>query len=123
MIFLCNDYEQLYKLCVLYLFLFSYFQYVLVNKANSVHNLFLVYLRINCAPSWLYLQEYTGMHSQQNIKRSVWLYCEGSRECKYVPLCSVISMWQYIGTFTSEKYKRLSYARTTDIFYRLGPIW
>jgi hypothetical protein len=25
-------------------------------------------LRINCAPSWLYLQDYTGMHSQQNIK-------------------------------------------------------
>jgi len=24
--------------------------------------------RINCAPSWLYLQDCTGMHSQQNIK-------------------------------------------------------
>ena len=23
----------------------------------------------NCAPSWLYLQDYTGMHSQQNIKK------------------------------------------------------
>jgi len=23
----------------------------------------------NCAPSWLYLQNYTGLHSQQNIKR------------------------------------------------------
>ena len=22
----------------------------------------------NCAPSWLYLQNYTGMHGQQNIK-------------------------------------------------------
>jgi len=22
----------------------------------------------NCAPSWLYLQDYTGMYSQQNIK-------------------------------------------------------
>jgi len=89
----------------------------LVNKANLVHNLFLVYLsistcfwqqcahyqekqlclcdtwyllfcvddclvcrvecipllrinilRINCAPSWLYLQDYTGKHGQQNIK-------------------------------------------------------
>ena len=65
MIFLCDDYEQLYKLWGLYLFLFSYVQYVHVNKANLVHNLFLVYLRINCAQSWLYLQEYTGMHSQQ----------------------------------------------------------
>ena len=25
-------------------------------------------LRINCAPSWLYLQDNTGMHGQQNIK-------------------------------------------------------
>jgi len=25
-------------------------------------------LIINCAPSWLYLQDYTGMHGQQNIK-------------------------------------------------------
>jgi len=22
----------------------------------------------NCAPSWLYLQDYTGIHCQQNIK-------------------------------------------------------
>jgi len=22
----------------------------------------------NCAPSWLYIQDYTGMHDQQNIK-------------------------------------------------------
>jgi hypothetical protein len=25
-------------------------------------------LRINCAPSWLYLQDYTEMHGQQNVK-------------------------------------------------------
>jgi len=25
-------------------------------------------LRINCEPSWLYLQDYTGMHGQQNIE-------------------------------------------------------
>ena len=25
--------------------------------------------KINCAPSWLYLQDYTGMHGQQNIKK------------------------------------------------------
>jgi hypothetical protein len=25
-------------------------------------------LKINCAPSWLYLQEYTGMHGRQNAK-------------------------------------------------------
>jgi hypothetical protein len=91
----------------------------LVNKANLVHNCFLVYLSFstcfrqlqdciyatlgtkwrintvispydghiaaqnmsrvinilrnkhnkkNCAPSWLYLQDYAGMHGQQNIK-------------------------------------------------------
>ena len=25
-------------------------------------------LRINCPPSWFYLQDYTEMHGQQNIK-------------------------------------------------------
>jgi len=29
-------------------------------------------LRINCAPSWLYLQNYTGMHGQRSIK--LWLH-------------------------------------------------
>jgi hypothetical protein len=28
-------------------------------------------LRRNCAPSWLYLRDYTGMHGQQNIIFSV----------------------------------------------------
>jgi hypothetical protein len=53
----------------------------LVNKATLVQNLFLLYLflvyllrvtntlRMNCAPSWLYLQDYTEMHGQQNIKK------------------------------------------------------
>ena len=27
----------------------------------------------NCAPIWLYLQDYTGMHSQQNIKKKLTL--------------------------------------------------
>ena len=26
-------------------------------------------LRKNCAPSWLYLQDYTGLHGQQNVKK------------------------------------------------------
>jgi len=25
----------------------------------------------NCAPSWLYLQGYTGAHGQQNLKKSL----------------------------------------------------
>jgi hypothetical protein len=25
----------------------------------------------NCAPSWLYLPDYTGMHGQQNIKKTL----------------------------------------------------
>jgi len=25
----------------------------------------------NCAPSWLYLQDYTGMHGQQNILKNM----------------------------------------------------
>jgi len=35
-----------------------------VEKRNK-HN------KKNCAPSWLYLQDYTGIHSQQNIKLCV----------------------------------------------------
>ena len=27
------------------------------------------YSKKNCAPSWLYLQDYTDMHGQQNIKK------------------------------------------------------
>ena len=26
------------------------------------------YIKQNCAPSWTYLRDYTGMHGQQNIK-------------------------------------------------------
>ena len=28
------------------------------------------YINQNCAPSWTYLQDYTGMHGQQNIKKT-----------------------------------------------------
>ena len=28
-------------------------------------------LRINCAPSWLYLQDYAEIHGQQNIKKNL----------------------------------------------------
>jgi len=27
------------------------------------------HIKKNCAPSWLYLQDYTGMHGQQNVKK------------------------------------------------------
>jgi len=26
------------------------------------------YIKQNCAPSWIYLRDYTGIHGQQNIK-------------------------------------------------------
>ena len=32
------------------------------------------YTKKNCSPSWLYLQDYTRMHSQQNIKL-VFTFC------------------------------------------------
>jgi hypothetical protein len=116
----------------------------LVNKANLVHNLFLVYwllvylsictfladyvpiirrnkcvfatlgtccsvwmtvwyagctlmnilriniLRINCAPSWLYLQNYTGMHGQQNIKHKINLFIFSLPEDSKLELISEI---------------------------------
>jgi len=46
--------------------------YILVNKANSVHNLFLNILRINCAPSWLYLHEHTErMRTKTNTNPTI----------------------------------------------------
>ena len=27
------------------------------------------YIKQNCAPSWIYLRNYTGTYSQQNIKK------------------------------------------------------
>jgi len=32
------------------------------------------YIKQNCAPSWIYLQNYTGMHGQQNIKFRLKMY-------------------------------------------------
>jgi len=36
--------------------------YRLINILRNKHS------KKNCAPSWLHLQDYTGMHGQQNIK-------------------------------------------------------
>ena len=30
-------------------------------------------IKQNCAPSWTYLRDYTGMHGQQNIKNPKWV--------------------------------------------------
>jgi hypothetical protein len=38
------------------------------NMAGLINLLRVNILRINCTPSWLYLQDYTGMDGQQNIK-------------------------------------------------------
>jgi len=41
-------------------------------------------LRINCAPSWLYLQDYTETHGQQNIKKLklllAWLQASAAKQ-------------------------------------------
>jgi hypothetical protein len=43
--------------------------HIVVRDMYSLINILkLNILRINCAPSWLYLQDYTGMHGQQNIR-------------------------------------------------------
>jgi len=38
-------------------------------------------LRINCAPSWLYLQDYKEMHGQQNIQFRQQFLSKNSRHC------------------------------------------
>jgi len=54
--------------------------------------------RINCAPSWFYLQDYTEMHNQQNIKL-IFLYLVKTAQncntqaaglCVYVCVCEVM---------------------------------
>ena len=43
----------------------------------------------NCAPRWLYLQDHTGMHGQQNIKM-VGIHCSSS----YKIFCCLLSQEQ-----------------------------
>jgi hypothetical protein len=58
-------------------------------------------LRINCAPSWFYLQYYTGMHGQQNIKfwlyvfelHQYWRICTTTVSCKYLPYSSSVRLF------------------------------
>jgi hypothetical protein len=57
------------------------------------------YIKQNCAASWIYLQDYTGMHGQQNIK-SFLLLSQSRLEClkdlsKYI---IVKSLPEYITT-------------------------
>jgi len=43
--------------------------HIVARNVQSLINILRINtLRINCALSWLYLQEYTGMHGQQNIQ-------------------------------------------------------
>ena len=37
----------------------------------------------NCTPSWLYLQDYTRMHGQQNIKKCTILFVESGVTQRY----------------------------------------
>ena len=41
------------------------------NMSRLINILRINILRINCAPSWLYLRNYRGMHGQQNIEYTV----------------------------------------------------
>ena len=55
-----NKYKVLYKYsCFSWWWVHSCLKHV--EKINK-------YSKKNCAPSWLYLQDYTGVHGQQNIK-------------------------------------------------------
>ena len=45
----------------------------------------------NCAPSWLYLQGYTGMHGQQNIKYTIntrWL--KSVLKVTWISMCTTV---------------------------------
>ena len=46
--------------------------HIVAWKMQRLTNVLRIYiLRINYAPSWLHLQDYKGMHGQQNIKKLV----------------------------------------------------
>ena len=47
------------------------------------------HIKKNCAPSWLYLQDYAGMHGQQNIKM-LGIYCSSSHKI----FCCLLSQEQ-----------------------------
>jgi hypothetical protein len=56
------------------------------------------YVRKNCAPSWLYLQDYTRMHSQQNMKLLEWLLRWDIRkvwisQLAYYGLLWLVNLW------------------------------
>jgi len=41
--------------------------------APYIYDISRLRVKKNCAPSWVYLQAYTGMHDQQNIKKNIKL--------------------------------------------------
>ena len=43
--------------------------HIVARNMQRLINILRIYI-LNCAPGWLYLQDETGMHSQQNIKFS-----------------------------------------------------
>ena len=59
--------EKQLCLCDTWYFLFCVYEN-LVRPDCHPHRLINI-LGINCAPNWLYLQDYTGMHGQQNIEK------------------------------------------------------
>ena len=42
-----------------------------MDSLKLQERLFINILRINCSPSWLYLQDYTGIHGQQSIEKLI----------------------------------------------------
>ena len=95
----------------------------LVNKANLVHNLFLVYLflvyllrlinirRINCAPTWLCLQDYTGTHCQQNVKKNFPKILFFTSDIK-VASQLYVQTWDRLRDIESRAWLRTAFFRT-----------
>jgi len=45
--------------------------HIVARNMPTLINILRINIRINCAPSWLYLRDYTGMHGQQNVEYTV----------------------------------------------------
>ena len=69
----------------------------------------------NCAPSWLYWQDYTGTNGQQNVKKKICVYrltwCNITEDLRLLWECQMMHYW-FIVFFLSD-----------DVFTHFLPEW
>ena len=72
-------------------------------------------LRINCAPRWLCLKDYTEMQGQQNVKkyyRYIWMW---TQDTKWRTRCKISVFNWHTTSVTPENYALIT------LFYKIAP--